>query len=54
MVDGNGEKVKQVRDGPGVVKSICEGLDRGTEGRRMDHGRLAHGHVNKQVYVQGW
>jgi hypothetical protein len=32
-----------------VVKDECEGLDRGTKGRRMDRGQLAFGHVDKQV-----
>lgn len=42
------EKVKRVRaDGLRVVKDGYGGLDRETEDRRMDHGRLALGDVEK-------
>jgi len=49
------EKVKQefVRSGLGAIKGGHEGLDRGIKGhRRMDHGRLSLGHVNKQGHMQ--
>jgi hypothetical protein len=48
------EKVKQesMRNGPGAVKGISEDLDQGTNGWRMDYGRLALGHNNEQEYMQ--
>lgn len=36
-----------------MVKNGCGGLDRGTKGWRLDHGRLALGYVNEQVYMCG-
>lgn len=35
-----------MRDGLGARKGGREGLDRETEGQRMDHGRLALGHID--------
>lgn len=45
---------ESVRDGPGaVVKGRREGLDRRTKGRMMDHGCIALGHFDKQLYMRG-
>jgi hypothetical protein len=47
------EKVKRVHvDGPGVLKDRHGGLDQGTKGWRMDHGWLALGDIDKQVYMR--
>ena len=42
IVGSNGEcKQETVHNGLGAVKGISEDLDQGTDGWRMDYGRLA-------------
>jgi hypothetical protein len=53
MVNGNGEGQPGVRVWWTENSEGHRGLDRVTEGRRMDRGCLGLGHVNEQDYMEG-